>query len=393
MSPDDTPLSKSGDSKQPFKLVPSLVSSLHSPLQLARSSRMLRCQFVEDLIPEILGFNFWWPRDLLQLALVSPPWLFYARRLLYSKPGLRSFSACTRFARSIQNNPHLQSLIKGIELYPNDSRHLGFEEMHAIRIILGLDGLRSVTLGGEVAVSAERFLNCLVHSHTVRELTIDGTLIANSLSARPSFEWDEVMACKFSAVQKMRLVHLDLDIVNTSSYQLQLTDLALENVDIISGNLPWLLQNTTTLKHLRVSGESSRELDEQVSLVLDSYRLESLHYQTGSSPSWNLLLFDRSFASAASLRSLHLEGVRVDFEILSTIHARCPAMEHLYICGRYVPLTLEEWVVFVASGLFPALRMLGLPEGTFGPPFTKWTAPSKPALQKACSRRGVLLLD
>ncbi|KAJ4486382.1 hypothetical protein J3R30DRAFT_3446280 [Lentinula aciculospora] len=357
---------------------------------------MSRCPLVEDLIPEILALDIWWPRDLFRLALISPAWLFYVRKLLYSKPNLRSFSACTRFARGIQYNTHLQSLIKGIELCPTStdgSRCFGAEEMRAIRLILGLDGLQSITLGGEMAVCAERFLNCLEHSHSIEELTIDGSLLTNSLSARPSFEWDEVMACKFSAVHKVRFAHLELDILYTSTtYQLQLTDLILENVDVISGNLPWLLQGTTTLKHLRVLGESSRELDEQVTFVLENYCLESLHYQVGTSPSWNLVLFDRSLASAASLRSLHLDGVRVDSEMLRTIHDQCPMMEQLYISGRFVPLTRDEWAGCIASGLFPALQKLRVPEGTFFPPFIKWTASLEPALQMACSRRGVHLL-
>ncbi|KAJ3737006.1 hypothetical protein DFJ43DRAFT_392685 [Lentinula guzmanii] len=358
---------------------------------------MSRSPFIDDLIPEILACNVWWPRDLCRLALVSPSWLFYARKLLYSRPSLRSFLSCACFARSIQNNHHLSSFIKGIELCPtfiDGHRHFGAEEMCAIRVILGLDGLRSVTLGGEMTVCAERFLNCLTHPHSLEELTIDGSLIADSLSARPSFEWDEVMANKFAAVRKMRFVHLELNVVYTSSpYQLQLADLSFENVDVISGNITWFLQDTTTLKYLRVLGESSLELDEQVSLVLQNYSVECLHYEVGNSPLWDLVLFDRSLAGASSLRSLYLNGVRVDSEILRTIHAQCPAMEQLYISGRYVPLTREEWVGCIASGFFPALRKLGLPEGTFCPPFIKWTASLEPALQKACALRGVDLIN
>ncbi|KIK71229.1 hypothetical protein GYMLUDRAFT_33370 [Collybiopsis luxurians FD-317 M1] len=362
---------------------------------------MSKPRLVDDLIPEILSWSTWWPRDLLRVTTVSRSWLFYARKLLYYKPSLHSFPALRLFARSIQNNPTvLLPLINGIELCPTTTgfgQCLGFgaEEARAARIILGIKGLKSVCLGGELAVCAERFLNCLDYSHSVEELTVDGSLIADSLSlcTIPSFEWDEIMACKFSRVQKLRFSYIGLDIVYPASpYQLQLTDLALDHVDILSGNLQWLLQETSTLKHLRVSGESSPELDEHVALVLESYRLESLHYQVGSSPSWNLSLFDRELAAAVSLRSLHLDGVRVDSELLRSIHARCPAMEQLYISGRYVPLTREDWIGCIASGLFPALRKLGLPEGTFSPPFTRWTASLEPTLQKVCSRRGVSLL-
>ncbi|KAJ3762148.1 hypothetical protein EV360DRAFT_36294 [Lentinula raphanica] len=353
--------------------------------------------FIDDLIPEILAFSSWWPRDLCRLALISPSWLLYARKQLYPKPSLRSFASCIRFARTIQSSPHLCSLIKGIELCPtfedNGPRYFGAEEMRAIRMILALTGLKSVTLGGEIAVCAERFLNCLTHPHILKELTIDGSLIAHSLSARPSFEWDEVMANKFAGVQKLRLLHLELDIMYTSSpYQLQLADLILESVDIISGDISWLLQNTNALRCLRVSGESSFDLGEQVSVVLQNYHLESLHYAVGTSSSWDSMLFARSLAGATSLRSLYLDGVRVDSETLYAIHAQCPAMEQLYVSGRYVPLTREEWAGCIASGLFPALRKLGLPEGTFCPPFIKWTASLEPALLNACARRGVFLL-
>ncbi|KAF9068010.1 hypothetical protein BDP27DRAFT_1327804 [Rhodocollybia butyracea] len=358
-----------------------------------------------DVIVEILESTVWWPRDLYRLSLVSTSWLFYTRKLLYSKPALASFPACVHFARTVQTNPRLIStFVKGIELCPTwadrdvASRRYGAEEMHAIRIILGLNGLRTLVLGGEMSVCAERFLHCLIYSHDVEELTIDGSLIAHSLSTRPSLEWDEVIACKLASVQKLRFVRIELEVLpvltHGSPYRFhQLTELVVDNVEVISGNLPWLLQDTTTLKHLWVSGDSSSEVDEHVRLVLESYNIESLHYQV-STFSWNLTLFEDDFASPHSLRSLHLDGVRIDSEILRMIHARCPAMEQLYISGRYVPLTREDWIGCIASGLFPALRRLGLPEGTFCPPltFTKWTASLEPALQKACSRRGVRLL-
>ncbi len=241
---------------------------------------------------------------------------------------------------------------------------------------------------------AERFLQCLVNAHTVEELVIDGSLVATSLRSPPSLEWDEVMACKFAAAKQIRLTHLELDIIYPSSpYQLNVTELVLDNVEILSGNLPWMLQDTVSLKHLRVSGESSTELDEHVSLALELYPLESLHYQVGTSPSWNLSLFDREMASASSLRSLHLDGVRVDSETLRMIHSCCPKMEHLFISGRCVPLTREDWIGCIASGLFPALRNLSLPEGTLSPPFIKWSSSLEPGLQKACSLRGVQLLS
>lgn len=371
---------------------------------------MSSARIIDDLIPEILSCRTWWPQDLVRLAHVSHSFLFFVRRLLYARPSLHSFRGITSFATAIRTNPQLElsGIIKGIELCPT-GHGFGAKEMHAIRTILALKDLRSLTLGGEMAICAERFLSCVVYSNSVEELIIDGSrsLMAESLSAcaQPSLEWDEIIAHRFSEVRRLRLAKINLDIVtypssSSPAYQLQLVDLVLDDVEIVGGNIPWLLQDTTTLKHLRVSGESSFELDEHVRLVLESYPLSSLHYQLRSSPSWDHLpLFDFSNSTklkAAPIRSLHLDGVCVDSEILRAIHACCPFLELLCVSGRYVPLTREDWIGCITSGLFPALRRLGLPEGTFCPPlkFKKWTASldTEPGLLKACSLRGVMLL-
>ncbi|KAE9410869.1 hypothetical protein BT96DRAFT_870642 [Gymnopus androsaceus JB14] len=368
-------------------------------------------RIIDDLIPEILSWKTWWSQDLVRLALVSHSFLFFVRKLLYAKPSLHSFPAITRFAATIQSNRQLEhsGIIKGIELCPTGGG-FGAKEMHAIRTILALKGIQSLFLAGDLAISAERFLSCVVYSNSIEELIIDGSrsLMAEPLSAcaRPSLEWDEVVAHRFSAVRRLRLAKLDLDIVpcpssSSPAHKLQLMDLVLDDVEIIGGTLPWLLQYTTTLKHLRVSGEFSSELEEHIRLVLESYPLSSLHYQLRStpSPSWNLSLFDLdstpgATATPAPIRSLHLEGVRVDAEILRAIHACCPSLELLCVSGRCVRLTREDWIGCLTSGLFPALQKLGLPEGMLCPPFIKWAVSldSEPGLVKACSSRGVRLL-
>ena len=118
---------------------------------------------VDDLISVILESNdHWWPRDFQRLALVSPGWLGPIRRRLYACPTLRTFTACTLFVRTVTENPHILSLVQGINLSPVIPTGALYavtdKDMASLRLILSLKGLQNVTLGGELAIQAERFI-------------------------------------------------------------------------------------------------------------------------------------------------------------------------------------------------------------------------------------------
>ena len=70
-------------------------------------------------------------------------------------------------------------------------RALDEQEMQSLRYILGLKGLRSVTLGGDLAVSAERFLHVMTDTRAITSLHIDGHSALpddeNTYAANPRF--------------------------------------------------------------------------------------------------------------------------------------------------------------------------------------------------------------
>ena len=182
-------------------------------------------RFIDDLVYLILeSDDHWWPRDLIRLARVSLAWLGPVQKRLYARPSIRSFRACGLLARTLTENPCLLSLLHGIDMRPSigfdvDDRGLSTMEMASLRYILSLDGLKSLTLGGELAVQAERFLHSLVHADAVTELHIDGTHCAGYGShlrcqKAASLEWDEIMAFKFPNLRKLKLCNLELDILH-----------------------------------------------------------------------------------------------------------------------------------------------------------------------------------
>lgn len=75
---------------------------------------------------------------------------------------------------------YLRELIRGIIIRPSigfdvDNAGLGIAEMSSLRYLLSPNRFRSLTLGGELAEQAERFLHCLSHPESVTYLYIDGT--------------------------------------------------------------------------------------------------------------------------------------------------------------------------------------------------------------------------
>jgi hypothetical protein len=364
-----------------------------------------RSRFIDDLIPLILEcHDHWWPRDLVRLSVVSAAWLVSSRKRLYERPSLRSFRACSQLARSLKQNPSLQSLLKGIDIRPfvgsnTNEGVLLAGEMESLRFILSLGGLKSVTLGGELAVGAQRFLNMMTNPDAVTELYIDGNLlnVGNSYLRRrkpASFEWDEVIAFKFHNLRKLKLSNLELDITFPSiPYELCISDIIIDNVEITNGYLHQLLNESwASLRHLDVVAKTATEFDEQMRLILDycGPTLEFLHYDVRDSHSTEPL-FDFDSVPSPSLLQLSLGGVELDFDTLASIGQCCRNLQELSITGRSVSVTPDQWVSFLNSGALPSLKTLITPWATKYPPFTRWTDAAGNTVQKASEARAINL--
>ncbi|KAF8078413.1 hypothetical protein FPV67DRAFT_1465171 [Lyophyllum atratum] len=310
-----------------------------------------RSHFIDDLIPVILeSDDHWWPRDLHRLAQVSSAWLGPVRRRLFAVPSLHSFQTCSQLARALSNNTALLSLVKGVELRPMlannaDDRRVSPEDSANLKFIFALEGLEHVTLGGLLAVKAEKFLHAFGDPQSVLHLHIDGSLLSHSLSIHPSLEWDESIAFQFTHLKTLRLTSIELDISYPSiPYQLQLSMLQLDHVTIMSGYLSHLLHETPSVPHLS-----------QVRLVLDSCAIETLEYEVETDASSHHHIFDGDppFLYFASLPPPYW----------------CSGLDDL---GRMVTILPCEWISFITAGHLPRLRSLGLPWGTKQPPFVRW---------------------
>jgi len=336
---------------------------------------------IDDLVPVILeSDDHWWARDLLRLARVSSAWLGPVRRRLYACPTLHSFHACSLLAGTLKGNSCLLPLLQGIDLrlMAGSNRDFGVvtvKEMASLRFILSLDGLHSVTLGGELAVAAERFLHSLANSHTVTELYIDGNLRVDSIMSRPpSLEWDEVMAFKFPSLKTLKLSNLDLDVISSPlPFQFEVMDLVLDNVNITTGYLSQLFLQSSSLQRLHVLTKQASAFHEQIRLILSLCAIQTLHYEVQEDTPSEQPIFDHESSPCSSLRHLHLSGVHVDAQTLTSIGRCCQNLEEMSISGRIVRVAPGDWVAFLNSGALPSLRDLRIPWGTYYPPFKPWS--------------------
>ena len=356
-------------------------------------------RFIADLIPTILeSHDHWWPRDYLRLSLVSLEWVGPVRRRLYACPSVRSLEACYRLARSLRENPALCTLVRGLDLRPVHEQRtwpVCEKEMASLRYLLSLDGIKQLTLGGELAVQAGRFLHSLGHPETITELHIEGNLSdENHCSRLASLEWDEVIAFKFPNLRKLRLSNMELDVIPPSiPYELGITELILENVDIVSGYLHHMLhQSWRFLDHLSVTTVAA-EFDPHMYLMLRccAPTLQTLTYQTWPDLLAENTIFSHGPESYPSLRRLYFVGVAVDYETLSLIGERCQSLEELSVQGRIIRVTPDEWTTFIRSSAPCSLRRLSAPGATWRPPFEAWSHESGMALRKVCAERSVEL--
>ncbi|KAF9036425.1 hypothetical protein BDZ89DRAFT_460682 [Hymenopellis radicata] len=346
--------------------------------------------FVADLIPLVLELGYWWPRELSSLATVSSCWLYYVRRELYANPTLSSYTSCSLFAATFRRNESLCALVKGIHLcpirIPTDRSRALAKGMSDIRYVLGvLDGLTRVTLGGDLASGAHRFLNCLSNPEQVHYLHINGFPNSESMAADSSLEWDETLGHKLSSLRELKLAHLELDIVPSGQLPLlQVADLTLDHVSLTQGSLVDMF-STLSLKTLSVTSDGlDNEVDEQLQLLLESSEVEELRYEV----EWDKareLAFMPPHGVVSSLWQLSLVGTHMCPIVLEAIGQCFPSLRDLFISGRGAHITPEEWDTILRSTMLPCLQKLVIPDGT-SQPYRKWDSVEESILvrQSAC---------
>ncbi|KAI0762827.1 hypothetical protein C8Q74DRAFT_1319183 [Fomes fomentarius] len=359
---------------------------------------------VDDLIPFILeSDNHWWPRDFQRLALISPAWVTPVRKRLYAHPSLRSYRACNLFTRTLSENPRLLSYLRGLELQPvaDNRRVLGEEEMQGLRFVLGLKGLVDVTLGGDLAVSAERFLHFMEDTRTITTLHINGfsTLddsTASGIHRPPSLDWDDVVAFRFPQLRSLTLSNIALTIHPPSvDHPGELSHLTLNNVEVVDGFIPDLCHGSwRSLRVLKVVGKSTVEMDEHIRSMFElCENLEELHYEAVDSSIHPSIFDDDELMPCERLRRLFMSGFDANPQTLRAIAHACPNLVDLAVIGRIIRVPPEEWSSFIASGALPCLQRLVAPAGTNKPPFTFWSSRQRDELQIACKYRNIHLIN
>lgn len=356
-------------------------------------------RFVEDVIPSILDSNdHWWGKDLARIALVSPAWLYYVRRRLYASPSLHSFSACAALAQALGSNPYLASLVRHLTLRPTRigaSRSPSKDRM-AVRSLLALEGLQSLVLGGELATQSGRFLGFVTSADTLTRLHVDGSL-CTSLTSRASLEWSEDLRFRFPNLKTLKITNLEMDIDPPfTSQSLQMDELVLENVSIVSGFLSYLVPEGSTLGRLCINTSSACEYDEHIRMILYSSSVHILEYEVQKpSPSDGLFLEPEGIRDphALDIRHLELHGLHVDNGVLALVRRWCPGIEELVVSGRSNRLTPEDWEMYLTSGALPSLRRLAVTRGTNHPPYRPWSDGGVKLVTEASCKRSVELFS
>ncbi|KZT06808.1 uncharacterized protein LAESUDRAFT_632117, partial [Laetiporus sulphureus 93-53] len=362
-------------------------------------------RLVDDLIPVILeNHDHWWARDLTRLALVSHAWLEHCRKRLYECPSLRTYEACDRLVEALTKNPQLTSLIRAIDLQPlsDNAAMPSPKTMYSIRFILGIRGLQRLTLGGHLAVEAERFLHAVAHVDTVRQLSIVGSADCFPRSdhcspvckCNASLEWDEVLASKFHRLNSLRLVGLQLSIPLPPMLSHRLHTLYLHDVDMADGSFIDLCHGSwSALRCLDVSTSFPEETADGIRVVIaQCANLEVLRYQVLSSRAQATFL-DDGLPHCPSMREVHLSGTRITSASLRSIAQAYRNLERFALLGHDSRVNADEWVAFVASDELPFLRRLTTPHGTMYPPFKCWPAVADAALVEVCRTRNIKLVS
>ncbi|KAI0348691.1 hypothetical protein BDW22DRAFT_1366651 [Trametopsis cervina] len=359
-------------------------------------------RIVDDLIPVILeSSSHWWPRDFQRLALVSTAWVGPIRRRLYACPELRSFQACTLFARTISQNQHIRSLVRGVDLRPavppNERPALTERDMAGLRFILNLDGIESLTIGGELAVQAERFIQMMSNTRSLISLHVDGSYIQDqddryACTQPASLEWNESIAYRFTKLRTLRLTNLQLDVAEPSiPYALRINTLFLNDVTVPFGSIQNLCHESwQAVRNVIITTKSTESSDEFVRDLLECCEnLESVRYEACCAGAHGDI-FEEDLP-LTSLRKLSLFDIDVHPQTLAVIGRTCTKLERLSILGRSVRLTSQDWNTFISSGALPALKVLKTAAGSYQPAsgFSRWSGTSQHQLVASCAARKI----
>jgi len=203
------------------------------------------------------------------------------------------------------------------------------------------------------------------------------------------------MIFRFPNIKRLKFTEIEVDIDPTfTSHPMQMDELVLDNVSIISGFLSYLVPEGSTLESLCVKGSSACEYDEHIRMVLSSSNVHSLEYEMQkSSPSDGSFLEPEGVPDShvLHLRHLALHGLHVDSGVLALVDQRCPELEELVVSGRSICLSAQDWKTYFASGAIPSLRRLTLTWGTSHPPYQPWCANAVASMAEATSLRHIQL--
>jgi hypothetical protein len=370
---------------------------------------LTRSRFVEDLIPCILeSSEHFWTRDYIRLARVSRAWLGPIRKLLYKRPELSTFKSCTLLARTLAGNPSLTPLICELVLHPSISNfsegtRVTPADTAALRRLLAIPNLNELSLGGDLATRAERFLMSLSSPHTITRLTIDGSPDYCGVSMRgpnghASLEWDASLAVRFRNLKHLQLTDLELEIVPPAARcSIPLEELRLDRVTLTGGFLERLAVGAwSRLRKLHVTARSAVEYDQQIRLLLRACAgtVEEVEYvnerhDLGDEGIFEFIGMEGSaILSFPSMRTMKLSGVHMTPEMLADVSRRCSALNELAVQGRNVLVTSNEWVELVQNGSWPSLKKLSVP-GATGPPFAFWLNSMGDPIREACKKRRI----
>ncbi|KAI0094602.1 hypothetical protein BDY19DRAFT_913690 [Irpex rosettiformis] len=358
-------------------------------------------RIVDDLIPIILESNgHWWPRDFQRLALVSASWVGPIRRRLYACPELRSFLACTLFARTISQNSHIRSLVHGINLRPASSERAALSEkdMASLRYILNLDRLDNLTIGGELAIQAERFLHMMSNTRSITSLHIDGSYLQqddDSFDCKhpASLEWNDSIAFRFTRLRTLRLTNLQLALAEPSMpYVLHISSLIFHNVTIAFGSIQNLCNESwDSVRHLSIATRDTHASDDFVRELLECCEnLETLRYEASCAGASGDL-FGGEEIPVGSLRKLKFFDIDINPQTLVFLGQSCANLEYLSVLGRSVRLRAEDWIRFIGSGALPSLKVLRTAAGCYEPSsgFLRWSEDLREQLLSSCSTRSI----
>ncbi|KAF7972667.1 hypothetical protein HWV62_17208 [Athelia sp. TMB] len=370
-----------------------------------------RTRFIPDLAPLILDAlppSSWWPHDLRRLALAAPAFLAPARTRLYAHPALASFAACALLARTLAAAPHLAALVRALDLKPmrRAGEEVGARELAGVRALLALPHLQTLSIGGEMAVRAERFLHWVAHPAGIHSLAIDGCALGPSAgedddgdlgfgrlrTGQPaSLEWDESLAFAFSALASLRLAHLELDVAPPTTptpYGLHVAALTLDNTTVVGGHLLHLLHGAwPALRRLAVAGKDAPAPLGQLAPVLAACA-GTLTHAALAGPANPLPLLPREMA----LVHLALDGAPLTPADLALLPALAPHLVSLHVAGRTTGVPAEAWAAWIEEGACGELRELGLPGGTCGPPWGAWGRMERERVREAAAARGISLV-